>query len=51
MYQNLNIWDVLDELGTDETFIGRWLVEVGLQVLLGPWLMQGVCSLSVVGLT
>ena len=39
---------VLEESGTDEAEFSRKVVG-GLQMLLGTWLMLGVCSLSVLG--
>ena len=50
MCQNLNIWDVLDESGTDEAECRRKVVSWRrLQMLLGLWLMLEVCSLTVLG--
>ena len=49
MFRNSNAWDVLwmNQLRVRKTLVESWRVEGGLQVLLGLWLMLGVCSLSV----
>ena len=51
MHQNLNTWDVfwLNQVLMRKSVVGRWQVGGGLQILLGLWLMIGVCSLNVLG--
>ena len=46
MSWNLNTWDVFWMNYRWQSVVGRWQVGRGLQVLLGLWLMLGVCSLS-----
>ena len=47
--QNLNtcvaFW--MNQVEMRQCVVGRWQVGGGMQVLLGLWLMPGVCSLSV----
>ena len=51
MCQNLNIWDVFwtNQVQMRQSAIQKWRVGVGLQGLLGLWLMLRVCSFSVLG--
>ena len=49
MSHNLNIWDVFwtNQVQIEQNVVGQWQVGGGLQVPSGPWLMLGICSLSV----
>ena len=49
LFWNLNIWDVfwMSQVQMRESAVGRWQMEGGVQVLLGLWLMLGVCTLRV----
>ena len=51
MSHDLNTWDVfwMNQVQMKKSVVGRWAVGGGLQLLLGLWLMLGICSWSVVG--
>ena len=49
--QNLNSWAAIcmNKVEMMPSGIGKRLMEGKLKVLVGPWVMLGVCSLSVLG--
>ena len=51
MSWSLNIWDVFEtnQVQMRQSAIGRCRVGGGLKLLLGLWLISGVCSLGVLG--
>ena len=51
MFQNLNIWGVFwtNQIQMEQNTVDRWEVGGKLQVPSDPWLMLGVCSLSMQG--
>ena len=48
IYQNLNTMDVvwMNQVHMRQNVVGKWRLRGGFQVLLDPWFMDGVCSLS-----